>query len=103
MIKEFEILTDIFAPDGLKCIKKDVMYFKVFETNEMELESFIDAKGKVISKYCGVIYRDKYYKVNTPYAELRDMSKPIVVKGLLDKSTYNEKSKNIKSKTRVRR
>lgn len=101
MKKEFQILTDIYNEAG-KCIKKDVTYNKLFETDEIGLENYIDSKGKVIVEYSGVIYRDKYYKVNIPYEQMKEYVSPLVVKGLIAKSTYNEKTKP-KSKTKVQR
>lgn len=95
-------MTDIYGIDGVKCIKKDVIYNKLFELNDVEIESFIDNKGKVISKYCGVIYKDKYYKVNKSYKEMSELFKPLVIKGLFDKSNYNEKNKTNKTITRRR-
>jgi hypothetical protein len=101
---EFEVYTDVYAPDGVKCIKKDVSYKKIFETDEIELENFIDNKGKVISKYTGVIYRDKYYKVNTPYDIMKQYTTPLIIKGLFAKSSYHEKDNNkIIKKPRGRR
>lgn len=102
MKKELEVITDIYNEDG-KCLKKDVSYMKVFETDNIELENYLDPKGKVISKYSGVIYGDKYYKINIPYNEMKTMFTPLVVTGLYSKSTYHEKIKSKTSKTRVRR
>lgn len=103
---EYEVLTDIYNEDG-KCIKKDLSYLKVFETDDVEVENFIDAKGKVIEKYTGVVYKDKYYKINRPYKEMREAFKPIVVAGLLAKSSSYEKTnqkpiKVVKRSTKVK-
>lgn len=102
MKREFEVLTDIYNEAG-KCLKKDVTYFKLFETDEIELENYIDAKGKVVNKYSGVLYRDKYYKVNIPYSEMKVYVSPLIIKGLMDKSTYNEKIKSKVTKARTTR
>ena len=99
---ELEILTDVYSPDGVKCIKKDVIYKKVFETNDIESEQYIDDKGKIIGKYTGVIYRDKYYKVNVPYETMKQYNQPLVIKGLFAKSSYHEKI-NTKNKKPIRR
>ena len=98
MKKEFEIITDIYNDAG-KCLKKDISYCKVFETDDMELEQYIDAKGKVISKYSGIIYRDKYYKINVPYTSMKEYLSPLIIKGFIDKmNKSNEKNKIIKHK-----
>ncbi len=102
MKKEFQVLTDIYSETG-KCIKKDVTYLKIFETDNIELENFIDNKGKVISKYSDVAYQDKHYKINIPYSEMKQYVTPLVIKGLMDKSTYNEKAKTKITKIRTTR
>lgn len=99
MEKEFEVITDIYNDQG-RCVKKDVSYFKIFETADMEVESYIDSKGKVINKYCGVAYRDKYYKINIPYNDMKKLFEPLVITGLYSKSTYHEKAnKTIKTRS----
>lgn len=100
--KELEVMTDIYNEAG-KCLKKDILYLKVFETDEIELENFIDGKGKVIVKYSGVVYRDKYYKVNIPYKDMLQYVQPLVIKGLMDKSTYHEKKIKTTTKRTTRR
>lgn len=100
MKREFEVLTDVYNEQG-KCIKKDILYLKVFETDDIQLEHFIDSKGKVVLKYSGVLYRDKYYKVNIPYKTMKEYTSPLVIKGLIYKSKIYEKLEN-KTKARLR-
>ena len=75
---ELEILTDILPEQGAKKktpIVRNAKIKRIFNLDEVDLEEYIDTKtGKAISKYCGIYYKDTYYKINKPYELLRDLS-----------------------------
>jgi hypothetical protein len=71
MLIELEIIADIEKVKNKKTYTKSVPVRKIFNINEIELEEFVNnITGKVEKKYSGVVIRDKYYKVNTPYTNL---------------------------------
>lgn len=95
MRMELEVIADILQKS--KKTTKELIYKKEFELDSIFLEQYIDNKGKIINKYCGVIDGEKYYKVNHPYNYLRAFTTPIVVKGLMSKSkSYGKDTKNKK-------
>lgn len=93
MNREYQVITDIYNEQG-KIVKKNILYNKVFETNEMHVESYIEKNGKVISKYTGVIYDDKYYKINKPFEEVSKEVRPIVIEGFKSKQGVEIKKRN---------
>lgn len=90
MRKELEIISDIVGPNN-RVVKKDVIYKKVFELDNIEVEHFISNKGIIVKKYCSVLSENKYYKVNSSYESIAKLITPVEVKGFYSKSTKYEK------------
>lgn len=93
MVIELQVITDIFSKEDSvgkrKLLHKNKVINKLFDINEIEVQEFIDAKsGKCIKKYSGIYNKDVYYKINKPYAELKDMkiNKTYPVKGFMGHS-----------------
>jgi predicted transcriptional regulator len=97
MRKELEIISDILGPNN-KVIKTDIVYKKVFELDNIEVEQFISSKGTIVKKYCTVVSDNKFYKVNSPYEYVASLIQPIEVKGFYSKSNKYEKDKIIQSR-----
>jgi hypothetical protein len=93
MKHELEIISDVISNNN-KIVKKDIVYKKVFEMDNAEIEQFISPKGAIINKYCTLIIGDKYYKVNSPYEVVSKLVRPTVVKGFYSKSTRYGKDFN---------
>lgn len=85
MRKELEILNDLADSNG-RIVAKDVLSKQVFELNDITVQQFISNKGKIIKKYCTIFCNNNYYKVNSPYEEIRKLTLPIEVKGFAAKS-----------------
>jgi hypothetical protein len=85
MRKELEIITDIFGPND-KLVKRNVIYKKMFEMNDIEVEQFISNKGLVSKKFCAVVVENKYYKVKGSYEHVKSLVSPVEVKGFMGKT-----------------
>jgi predicted MPP superfamily phosphohydrolase len=84
MRKELEIISDIYGLNE-RIVKKDVIYKKIFELDEIEVEQYISSKGNIVKKYCTITANNKYYKVNSPYEHIRNLITPITVGGFANK------------------
>lgn len=95
---ELEIIADIEYTKNKKTYNTITPIKKLFNIYEVEVEEFVDNKtGKVVNKYSGVVVRDKYYKVNKPYNELKKMvnSKISPIVGFYQHSNaYKKKNKS---------
>lgn len=100
MIKEFQKIEDIYSqPDKSgqqKLIKKNLISSIVLDTNNIQLQEFINNKGKIIKNKCTVKYGNDYYILNHSYKEVKELvfkselQNPIVVTGFIN---YNKKEK----------
>lgn len=94
MRKELEILNDLADSNG-KVIAKDVMSKQIFELNDILVQQFISNRGKIVKKYCTILYNNNYYKVNSPYEQISKLTLPIEIKGFAAKSkTHANKQSN---------
>lgn len=90
MKKEFEVISDVIGNNN-KIVKADIIYKKVFELDNIEVEQFISNRGQVVKKYCTVLCENKFYKVNSPYEYVLGLLTPTTVKGFYSKSNRYEK------------
>lgn len=68
---ELEYIADITTNSNpIKILSKNKKIKKLFDLELVEVEEYIDKKGKLINKYSSVYYNNVYYKVNKPYKEL---------------------------------
>lgn len=85
MKMELEIISDIYNANE-KLIKKDMIYKKVFDLDQVEIEQFVSSRGMVVKKYCTLTSNNKYYKVNNSYDYIKSLVTPLEVKGFAGKS-----------------
>jgi len=90
MRKELEIISDILGSNN-RVVKRDVIYKKIFELDNIEVEEFISNKGTIVKKYCTLVVDNKFYKVNSPYEVVAAMIQPLEVKGFYSKTSKYEK------------
>lgn len=101
MNKELEIISDIVGPNN-RVVKRDVVYKKIFELDNIKAEEYISNKGTIVKKYCTIVYEDKFYKVNSPYEVIAAMIQPLEVKGFYSKSSkYEKDQKRVTRRTRL--
>ena len=84
---ELEIITNITNQMG-KVIVKNEKIKKIFDLDTIELEEYIDTKGRHIKRYSSIYHNNNYYKINKPYEELRFLvvNKRYPVVGLIGNS-----------------
>lgn len=87
MIIELEIVSQYPLPETGRSIARyvplRVFQKKIFVTESMQIEEYINSNGKIIHRFTTVKYDTEYYKINMPYKELRDKYfTSIVIKGL---------------------
>lgn len=101
MRKELEVISDILGPNN-RVVKKDVVYKKIFELDNIEVEHFISNKGTIVKKYCTVVSDNKFYKVNSTYEAIASLITPVEVKGFYSKSSkYEKDQKRITRRNRL--
>lgn len=87
MVVTLELIRDIYAaPDSKgkqKCIKRNVKYKKTFDTNFIQAEHLIDAKGNISKRYCMVYEGDNGFKVNHKFEYVEKLITPIKVRGFM--------------------
>lgn len=93
MVRELTVLTDFYTKNN-KLLHKDLAYKKTFETDKLDIENYLDEKGRISKKYCTGIYEDKFYKIAHPYEYVKELKEPIKVLGLISKSKGYGKSSN---------
>ena len=93
MVRELIVLTDFYSKAN-KLLKKDLAYRKTFETDKLDIEDYINEKGRVIKKYCTAIYEDRFYKLNHTYEYVKMLKEPIKVVGLIGKTKGYGKTNN---------
>jgi hypothetical protein len=87
MTIELEYISQYPLPEKGRSIAKyvpiRVFQKKLFVTESMQIEEYINSKGNTIKKFTTVKYDSEYYKINMSYKELRDKYfTPIIIKGL---------------------
>lgn len=87
MVIELEIVSQYPLPETGRSIARyvplRVFQKKIFVTESMQIEEYINSNGKIIHRFTTVKYDTEYYKINMPYKELRDKYfTSIVIKGL---------------------
>lgn len=88
MVIELQVINTI-APlkkgcSGAKYIPFRIFQKKLFVTENMELEECLDAAGKHYPKYSVARYNGEYYKLNSPYEQLKERYfMPIIIKGFM--------------------
>lgn len=98
MRKEIEINGGDVLSDKGKIIKRDVVYKRTFELDNILIEQYLNPKGVIVKKYCTIIENDKYFKAHIAYEELSAMLRPLEIKGFAAKSISYEKA-NSKPRT----
>jgi len=87
-IQVFKVLTDVYKTDkkGIqKLIKRNVEYKKMFETNGLLVEHYLNAKGVPSKKWCIVKEPngdDRYFRLNHKFEEIEKLIKPVFITGL---------------------
>lgn len=85
MVITLELIRDVYSQPDLKgkqkCIKKNLKYKKTFDTNFIQVEHFIDAKGNVSKKYCLVCEGENLFKANHKFEYLEKLIKPLKING----------------------
>lgn len=90
---ELQVISDIMSNPNKegrqKLIKKGALIRKIFDFEKDELEEYIEPKtGKQIKKYSSVCQNNIFYKINTPYEELKEivLNNPRPILGFMSKS-----------------
>lgn len=91
MNREFLCLVDIYSKPNKdkvqKLLKKDIVYKRVFDTDQIKVEEFIDDKGKIVKDKCAIRYDEEYIVIKEPYDQIKSLITPLVIKGFV----YNKK------------
>lgn len=80
-----QVLTDIYSkPDKTgkqKLIKRNVISRKQFETCEILVEEYLNAKGIASKKWCMLKCADDYFRVNHRFEDIEKLTGHIKVEG----------------------
>lgn len=101
MRKEIEINGGDVLSDKGKVIKKDLVYKRLFELDNILVEQYINPKGIIVKKYCTIIENDKYFKAHIAYDDLLTMLRPLEIKGFAAKSISYEKHNSKRESRRL--
>lgn len=97
MIIELNILADVYGPpkeDGRpNIIKKNVVFKKMFDTNQIKAEEYISEKGYILKGYVNIIEGENTFKAKHKYSDIVTKLRPIEVKGYLG---HGKRKKNNK-------
>lgn len=87
-IQTLKVLTDIYktnAKGQQKLIRRNVEYKKMFETNGLLVEHYLNSKGVPSKKWCMVKEPNgdnSYYRLNHKFEEIEKLIKPVYIYGL---------------------
>lgn len=78
--------TDVYSQPDMKTgkqklIKKNVIFKKSFETNNITIQHYIDQKGNISKKYSMVYEGDQGYRTIHKFEELEKLVAPLKIKG----------------------
>lgn len=85
MVITLNLTTDVYSqPDkkgNQRIIKKGVKFKKTFDTNNIQVQNYIDAKGNISSKYSMVFEGEQGYKALHKFEELERLVSPLKIRG----------------------
>lgn len=86
MVITLNLTSDIYGPQdpktgNQKLIKKNVCFKKTFETNSIQVQEFIDAKGNISKKYCTIYEGELGYKAVHKFEYVQKLISPLHIKG----------------------
>ena len=91
MVVKLKVLTDIYSkPDvngNMKVIKRNVEYYKQFETTGLLVEHFLNNKGTPSKRWCVVKQGEEYFRLNHRFEEIEKLTQPITIHGFKNKKS----------------
>ena len=99
MLIELNILADVYGKpkegsDIPTIIKKDIVFKKIFDTNQIKAEEYINERGKIIKGLVNIVDGEATYKAKHKYSDIVTKLKPIEVKGFLAHDKRKKNNKN---------
>lgn len=87
-IQVFNVLTDTYKTNKKGeqlLVKRNVQYKKMFETNGLLVEHYLNSKGEPSKRWCMVKEPNgdnSYYRLNHKFEEIEKLIKPVFIHGL---------------------
>lgn len=86
MVIVLNCITDVYSvPDNKtgkqKIIKKNVKFKKSFETNNIQIQSYIDLRGNLSTKYTMINEGEQSYKALHKFEDVERLILPVKIKG----------------------
>lgn len=98
MLIELDIIADVYGPGSEegqpKLIKEGIIYKRLFDTNQIKAEEYINAKGRIVKSWVNIIEGENTYRAKHKYSDIVAKLLPLQVKGFI---VHGKKKSYIKS------
>lgn len=85
MVVTLNCLTDVYGKpnkEGIqKVIKRNIVFKKQFESNQILVEQYLNTKGEVSKKWCAITLGDTYYRIAHKFEDVKQLTEPMKIRG----------------------